>query len=476
MLQQNATQGNGGGGGDVAVRLEPAGRTVHVPPGTVLEDAISLAGVRVPLPCGGQGRCGRCAVQVREGSVRRRSTIRLTDEEIEQGYALACQTLVGSDATVWVPPEQERLERVAGGDLAEKAAIEVGSVRPPCPPLGLALPPERGPAVSGRQYPGPRTPAARTRPATRVARCLAQPYGAGQAASGATGGRVDRHRRGGTPRRCGGQGGRTRSRPPAAGRAARAFPQQCSRTGHRHRDHHGGHVLGRPGHRRLDRRHLSLQRADCPRRGRRLAHHLCQAAEATQELQDAWPSTINELHDAMLGRAARLNSRRIGVVVVAGNTTMTHLFLGVEPDVHPPGTVRAVQRALAAGARPGTWASRTPRGNRRLHAQRWEPTLAATSSPACYVPGCTRPRGYTLFIDVGHQWRDRSRQRRLAHQLRLLGRTRLRGRRGATSGMRPCQGAIEEVWINPSTLEPTYRVGGDEPPRICGSGMISLLG
>lgn len=37
-------------------------------------------------------------------------------------------------------------------------------------------------------------------------------------------------------------------------------------------------------------------------------------------------------------------------------------------------------------------------------------------------------------------------------------------------------GAIEEVWINTSTYEPTYRTIGDVPPQgICGSGIISLL-
>jgi uncharacterized 2Fe-2S/4Fe-4S cluster protein (DUF4445 family) len=42
--------------------------------------------------------------------------------------------------------------------------------------------------------------------------------------------------------------------------------------------------------------------------------------------------------------------------------------------------------------------------------------------------------------------------------------------------MRATRGAIEEVWINGETCEPTYRVIGDVPPRgFCGSGLISLL-
>jgi uncharacterized 2Fe-2S/4Fe-4S cluster protein (DUF4445 family) len=56
---------------------------------------------------------------------------------------------------------------------------------------------------------------------------------------------------------------------------------------------------------------------------------------------------------------------------------------------------------------------------------------------------------------------------------------------GVQDGMRATIGAIEEIWINSETHEPTYRVipnpklerqGQPTPPRgICGSGLISLL-
>jgi uncharacterized 2Fe-2S/4Fe-4S cluster protein (DUF4445 family) len=42
--------------------------------------------------------------------------------------------------------------------------------------------------------------------------------------------------------------------------------------------------------------------------------------------------------------------------------------------------------------------------------------------------------------------------------------------------MRATMGAIEDVWINNDTFEPTYRVIGNEKPKgFCGSGLISLL-
>jgi uncharacterized 2Fe-2S/4Fe-4S cluster protein (DUF4445 family) len=47
---------------------------------------------------------------------------------------------------------------------------------------------------------------------------------------------------------------------------------------------------------------------------------------------------------------------------------------------------------------------------------------------------------------------------------------------GVLHGMRATKGAIEEVWINGDTYEPTFRVIGNVKPRgLCGSGLIALL-
>jgi uncharacterized 2Fe-2S/4Fe-4S cluster protein (DUF4445 family) len=48
---------------------------------------------------------------------------------------------------------------------------------------------------------------------------------------------------------------------------------------------------------------------------------------------------------------------------------------------------------------------------------------------------------------------------------------------GATSGTPAVTGAIEQVWIDARSLEPTWSTIGDAAPiGICGSGMISVLG
>src|SRR3990172_3399131 len=95
---------------DLTFTGENINATVKVQTNTMLADAAHLAGIEIGQPCGGQGRCGRCAVQVTGGNVRRRSTLRLSDADIAEGFALACQTAVEGDVAIYVPP-QEKIER-----------------------------------------------------------------------------------------------------------------------------------------------------------------------------------------------------------------------------------------------------------------------------------------------------------------------------------------------------------------------------
>src|SRR5512136_2748682 len=92
------------------VVFHPGEIRVDVPAGTLIQEAARKAGVEIGIPCGGQGRCGRCAVVVESGPVRRRSTMRLSAADVDAGYALACQTVVDGDVVVTIPP-QEKLER-----------------------------------------------------------------------------------------------------------------------------------------------------------------------------------------------------------------------------------------------------------------------------------------------------------------------------------------------------------------------------
>ncbi len=95
---------------DHKVLFDIAKEPVVVPTGTLLSEAAAQAGIEINQPCGGQGRCGRCAVCVESGEVRRRSALRLSAEDVASGYALACQTVIEGDVVIEVPP-QEKIER-----------------------------------------------------------------------------------------------------------------------------------------------------------------------------------------------------------------------------------------------------------------------------------------------------------------------------------------------------------------------------
>ena len=86
------------------VRFDSHPEPIRVPAGTLLTEVAQQGGIEIQQPCGGQGRCGRCAIKVASGQVRRRSILRLSQSDIEAGYALACQTVVEGDATIEVPP------------------------------------------------------------------------------------------------------------------------------------------------------------------------------------------------------------------------------------------------------------------------------------------------------------------------------------------------------------------------------------
>ncbi|MDH4140611.1 MAG: 2Fe-2S iron-sulfur cluster-binding protein, partial [Coriobacteriia bacterium] len=87
------------------VTFIPDDVTVHVADGENLLRAAMIADVPVTASCGGDGTCGKCRVVVQEGSVEATSSAKLTDEQVSQGYVLACTAAVTGDVTVRIPPE-----------------------------------------------------------------------------------------------------------------------------------------------------------------------------------------------------------------------------------------------------------------------------------------------------------------------------------------------------------------------------------
>ncbi len=90
---------------ELPVRFAPQGRTVGVVPGATVLEAAARAGITILTPCGSQGTCGKCRVIVREGAgpVTDAELEALSTEELDAGIALSCQRTVEAPATVEVP-------------------------------------------------------------------------------------------------------------------------------------------------------------------------------------------------------------------------------------------------------------------------------------------------------------------------------------------------------------------------------------
>ncbi len=88
------------------VTFLPANVSVEVAPGTNLLEAAREGGVRIHNECGGQGACGRCIVRVLSGEGARLGT----RHELRPGQDLACRFLaLESDVTVFVPPASQEV-------------------------------------------------------------------------------------------------------------------------------------------------------------------------------------------------------------------------------------------------------------------------------------------------------------------------------------------------------------------------------
>jgi uncharacterized 2Fe-2S/4Fe-4S cluster protein (DUF4445 family) len=200
--------------------------------------------------------------------------------------------------------------------------------------------------------------------------------------------------------------------------------------------------------------------------------HLAEIPEKRRELQDCVVREINTLISRWQTRW-QIPSEDITALTIAGNTTMTHLFLGLNPasicrepyipmvnsldfltardlglDLHPRAVVYVfpnVGSYLGGDVLAGIL-------NSRLHQQEALSILVDVGTNAevvfgnaDWLIGCAGAAGPALEGGV------------------------------AQMGMVAGEGAIEKVRIDPDTRELTYTLIGQGPPRgICGSGLIDL--
>ena len=456
------------------VTFDIAKKPVRVPTGTLLSEAARLAGVDIGQPCGGQGRCGRCAVQVTVGDVRRRSSLRLSPEDVSNGYALACQSVIESDISVTIPP-QEKIERRLTTD---RTAIEVSIPQDydhlysqTIHRFSLYLsPPRMDDQIDdwGRLKTALRQKAGIDD--IQISLNLLQKIGA----------------------------------------ILRENNWQVTAIIDAHVENDG---------RRTDERLLALIADIVPEedplyglaidigtttvtvwlvdlisgkveaqaseyngqisRGEDVISRIIFSSKngGREELQNRVLETINQLVIQVCKRA-KAKPQDIMKATVAGNSTMTHLFLGI-----PASSIRLSPFITAVNQPPTITA-----GTIGL-AINPEATVDCLPGVASYV-GADISSGVlackmdeseklTLFLDVGTNGETVLGSREWLVTCACSAGPAFEGA-GVLQGMRATKGAIEECWISGENsshpFEPTYRVIGNSKPRgICGSGLISLL-
>ena len=441
---------------------------VRVPTGTLTSDAAHAANVEIGQPCGGQGRCGRCAVQVADGNVRRRSTLRLSQESVSQGFALACQALVEGDVAIHVPA-QEKIERNLTTDrVVAEVAVPEGYDYPDSQTvrrLHLTLNP---PSMDDQTDDWSRLQTA-FRSQKRIEHVkISLPL--------------------------------LRSLGPMLREgdwritAVVELEEPGNPTSVRLIDLRPGHedeysplwgvaidigtttvtlwlvdlISGR----------VKTQVAEYNgqiARGEDVISRIIYASKdgGGEELRQRVLDTLNKLLELACKRL-KIEPCRVVKATIAGNSTMMHLLLGI-----PAASIR-LSPFITAVNQPSLMSGREIGLNICPDAG-----VDCLPGVASYVgaditagvlsSGLDRVENVSLFLDVGTNGETVLGNRDWLVTCACSAGPAFEGA-GVLHGMRATTGAIEEVWVNSQTFEPTYRVIGHSKPKgICGSGLISLL-
>ncbi|MDY6954008.1 MAG: ASKHA domain-containing protein, partial [Thermodesulfobacteriota bacterium] len=466
------------------ITFEPDQVSIRVDRGTNLLEAALAAGVHINATCGGQGVCGKCQVVIKAGEVESEKTEKIEDDKYAQGWRQACKTSVLSDCTVLIPVASRGLKRplvqqldmgkadrnisfLHAVPLAEGWELDPMAVKIP---LRLTPPTVQDNASDLTRFSmGMRQQHQIDNTAVDL-RCLRALPGVLRANDWRVTATLVTDQVGGGA--------------PLSG-AKKDGPWRLVRV-------EGGNTSDQNLAVALDigTTTVSAQLMDL-RTGEALAETaeyngqiqcgadvitrivFAQKPEGAKKLRSLVVSSINQVIDELLEGTGH-SKRSISYVAAAGNTTMTHLLLGMETRY-----IREAPYVPAAASMPLDMASEI--GIDLPDCVR----LYTFPSVASYVggdivsgilgSGVFQKEELTLYIDIGtngeivlgnRDW--------LACAACSMGPAFEGG--GIKHGMRADRGAIEGFHINPVTLEPMVVTVGREKPRgVCGSGLISVL-
>ena len=111
------------------VIFQPMNRTLTVPAGTPLPDAMRTVGVAIESICGGKGTCKKCRVILTKGKckvVTQSGGKRLAAEEEAKGYYMACQVHITDDCEFTIPVES----RIDSPQILLSSTVKIDAISP----------------------------------------------------------------------------------------------------------------------------------------------------------------------------------------------------------------------------------------------------------------------------------------------------------------------------------------------------------
>ena len=436
----------------IEVDVEPGGRVVKVRSGTTLAVAAGLAGLEVELPCGGKGRCCQCAVKA-EGLLSAPTPVEKSAFRrglLKEGQRLMCQTKVLGKAVVRVP----ETALSASAQIMEEGGVQgAWALDPNVRRVVLDLaPPSMEDQAGDRE---------------RLERALRKAGAAGPAFDLPVLRDLGQKLRDGSFRCAVTLVGNEVAdvRPPPGGRVlGMAFDIGTTTV--------VGYLIDL-----ASGRELAVASALNPqvRHGFDVISRIVYGIERADGVE-VLSRLIRDLMGRLMGEAclrADVSSGDVYEVCVAGNTTMTHLFLGIDPHYlalapYVPVTSAAVSVKAASLGLP-----MHPGGS--VYVLPGIGSFIGADTTGVILSTCfDEDRGPGLAIDIGTNGEivGRDGSGRLFALSTAAG-PAFEGSK-ISSGLRGMRGAIEHVSASGSRLS-VRTIGGVDPVGICGSGLVDAL-
>lgn len=437
-----------------------SGKTLSIEKGEDLYRALKRHGVYLVASCGGKGTCGKCKIKIVDGSYRIISPGKLTQKDREKGYILACQSIPEGDLVVEIPEESRLVvgDKIAvskSRDLFELFQSFHVNIFPMVNQVCLDIPP---PSIHDN-----------ISDLERLKRSLAE--------LGLKEMRFS-HRF---------VSGLSRILREAEWKVVLGYTEDNEvlyiTDSERFRGRHGLavdigtttvvlYLVDLIDGRLID---VGSTYNSQMRYGDDVITRIIHAAEGggLNELRDAVVNDINDLLRPILERN-QINKDDIESVVIAGNTTMSHIFWGLDPayireEPYIP-TVNFFPR----------WKAGTARIDINPQATIYTVPCVASYVGGDIVAGVLASRMHrnpeiALFMDIGTNGEIAIGNNEWLMTAACSAGPCFEGS-GIKNGMRATEGAIESISIDRETLEPRITViGNSKPIGICGSGMIDAI-